>query len=320
MPTLTQKLSGLQQKTVELEDLQVVTQEIIDVTNAQRRNSKRQIHQLVERHGCQVCKQKVPSQPSDMTEKSQEEAGVPFTRRRQFSIPPQIRKENLLCELKLLLPDFENIRVVYFSTPMLAATLRNPITLHGVRLGRFSIAIPFALDSSPVFCALRGLKAYSSRTLRRSGKYHPLFNRPFESTWHSPYWNISLSDSYISAFRIVRDELSNENKYLPADLDKWKGFKCIGCEEVYSPNDIHKCANCNRLVCEKCKINCIQNFDFSIRSYPTCPSCNISKICSSCGKSRFSGDVYGAGDCIFCKDQRAHKYSTHYQASTRLWL
>lgn len=175
-----------------------------------------------------------------------------------------------------------------------------PITLEGVRLGRFAIELRWENLRPP----RRGCYRVMARDPHPSGLDEDVMHPHVQGEWlcegdAQPAIQQALSQGrLLDFFVIVRSVLETYNDSSPyVSLADWDDVRCGDCDASVAADDVSDCCGCNVRLCEECRSSCsacsdgycsgclcrcaVCDDDYCSSCLESCVACNA-RTCSSC--------------------------------------
>jgi len=213
------------------------------------------------------------------------------------------RRPNLPT-LRQVLEDLDQIRhefgeYDYDRKAHVLSVSTDPITLEGVYLGAFKIALDLGrLTFRPAY---RVIAEEPNPASTNSSVTHPHVSDEHLCEGEATLGiTAALQEGRLcDFFLLVRSVLQHYNPESPfVSLSNWSGISCSDCGHVMDEDESYTCNGCDSSVCSDC-IGCCDNCDSSRcgNCLTTCPACerricgNCEETCSRCAKGCCS-------DCI----------------------
>jgi hypothetical protein len=236
--------------------------------------------------------------------------------------PPQpcvVTPRQLLEELRQLDEEFHDV----FIKPKegIVAVVTDPITLEGVRLGRFRIELHLARlaerrDASAFDCV--ALDPNPAAASESTAHPHVRDDALCAGEASVPIANALAEGRVCDAFLLISGVLHSYNGASPyVALCDWSGVACADCGSSRHEDDLYRCQECGGDVCESCISSCdacgesycgnclfregagsgdggVDDGDF------LCPACRTE--CPRCGRVALREDVEDRGVCARCDE------------------
>ncbi|MGB7160278.1 MAG: hypothetical protein WBD40_19580 [Tepidisphaeraceae bacterium] len=236
--------------------------------------------------------------------------------------PCPVTPRQLLEELRQL--DEELNEVLIKPRQGIVAVVTKPVTLEGVRLGRFRIELHLGRladrhDATAFDCvALDPNPAAASEDTTHP---HVRDDALCAGEASIPIATALAEGRVCDAFLLISGVLHTYNPGSPyVALQDWSGVACGDCGFTCGEDDLYRCQHCGDDVCESCISSC----DACGESYCgnclrreradgdgddgdgdgdyLCPSCRTN--CPRCGRVALREDVEGVGMCARCDEER----------------
>ncbi len=219
---------------------------------------------------------------------------------------------DILGELRQLDDEFDEVSIQF--RPALIAVVTKPVTLEGIRLGRFRVSLQLdrladrqdvtvfdcvALDPNPAATSEDTTHPHVRGEVLCSG----------EAT--APLGAALRQGRVCDAFLLINAVLHTYNggsAYI--SLEDWDGVGCADCGCARDPDSIYRCQSCEDDLCEECISSC----DACRESYCQhclerergdgeylCSGCRAT--CPRCGLVASAGDVEEQGLCNHCYEE-----------------
>ena len=236
-----------------------------------------------------------------------------------------VTSRQLLGELHQLEDEFNELLVK--PREGILAVVTRPVTLEGVRLGRFRVELHLERlagrrDASAFACV--ALDPNPAATSEDTTHPHVRDDTLCAGEASVPIAAALADGRVCDAFLLIDRVLHTYNAGSPyVALDDWSGIACADCGCGCAEDDLYRCQECGADMCESCISTC----DACGESYcgnclrregaggsndgddgggdgdSLCPSCRTD--CPRCGRVASREDVEEQGTCASCDEQEA---------------
>lgn len=202
---------------------------------------------------------------------------------------PAVR--SLFEEVKAVEAEFGNIQLTKPENSI--SVLTEPITLEGIYLGPFRIAL--FLDMAPQVYNQQAYAVYATEpnpAATDSTVTHPHVSSDSlcEGDGHAAIWSALEAGRLLDFFMLIRSILNTYNSggaYV--QLEDWDGLPCYECGYVMQSDEYYYCRSCENEFCDQCSTCCESCHEIiclncagrcQVCEEPLCQQCQIE--CSQC--------------------------------------